>query len=296
MQVVGRKYIRLYHPAETPNLYPKDLDRSHTPQANKSNAPQTNTSNGNAHPVADIRPSSPATVAPAHLSPRGGKGACTSGLPNTSQAPISQPSQRTACAACGGGLEGVDEEVPGPGTSGGDADGHQAEVRQGGHINMSNSSRVAVENVDHGTHGVCLLSPAYIHRERVRARGARERETETERDRERQRETERDRETERQRQRQRQRPLLLDRHITSNMERARMRMLVYVQRHCIGMFVCVQDIVHHIISIWNKPIRPFFSDAGACARGIIYACVHTYTHTSLHTNSTISAVQGRKVH
>ena len=36
-----------------------------------------------------------------------------------------------------------------------------------------------------------------------------------------------------------------------------MRMLVYVQRHCIGMFVCVQDIVHHIISIWNKPIRPF---------------------------------------
>ena len=75
-----------------------------------------------------------------------------------------------------------------------------------------------------------------------------------------------------------------------------MRMLVYVQRHCIGMFVCVQDIVHHIISIWNKSIRPFFSDAGACARGIIYACVHTYTHTSLHTNSTISAVQGRKVH
>ena len=117
---------------------------------------------------------------------------------------------------------------------------------------MSNSSKVAVENVDHGTHGVCL----HIYIERVRARGARERETE------RQRETERDRETERQRERQR--PLLLDRHITSNMERARMRMLVYVQRHCIGMFVCVQDIVHHIISIWNKPIRPFFSDAGAC--------------------------------
>ena len=290
MQVVGRKYIRLYHPAETPNLYPKDLDRSHTPQANKSNAPQTNTSNGNAHPVADIRPSSPATVAPAHLSPQGGKGACTSGLPNTSQAPISQPSQRTACAAFGGGLEGVDEEVPGPGASGGDADGHQAEDGQGGHINMSNSSKVAVENVDHGTHGVCL----HIYIERECAQGARARERQ--RDRERQRETERDRETERQRQRQRQRPLLLDRHITSNMERARMRMLVYVQRHCIGMFVCVQDIVHHIISIWNKPIRPFFSDAGACARGIIYACVHTYTHTSLHTNSTISAVQGRKVH
>ena len=197
MQVVGRKYIRLYHPAETPNLYPKDLDRIHTPQANKGNAHQTNTSNGNAHPVADIRPSSPATVAPAHLSPQGGKGACTSGLPNTSQAPISQPSQRTACAAFGGGLEGVDEEVPGPGTSGGDADGHQAEVRQGGHINMSNSSRVVVENVDHGTHGVRLLSPAYIHRESARKGRARERD----RDRERQRETEGQRDRDRDRDR-----------------------------------------------------------------------------------------------
>ena len=154
MQVVGRKYIRLYHPAETPNLYPKDLDRSRTPQANKSNAPQTNTSNGNANPVSDIRTTSPAAVAPAHLSPRGGKGACTAGLQNTSQAPISPPSQSTACGAFGGGWEGVDEEAPGAGASQGDACALQAEDGQEGHINMSNSSKVAVENVDHGTHGV----------------------------------------------------------------------------------------------------------------------------------------------
>lgn len=37
----------------------------------------------------------------------------------------------------------------------------------------------------------------------------------------------------------------------------------------------------------DKSLRPFFLDVGACAREIIYACVHTYTRTHTYTHTAL---------